>query len=1423
MIRSRPCLAALAAVLLPALACADEPKAAPVKALLLGDLGHHRPAEMARIITPPLAKLGVEVEYTRDVDDLNAEKLAKYDVLMIFRDSGDLPPKAEVALIDFVEGGKGLVAIHCASHCFRNSDRYTSLVGGRFWKHNTGTFRARIVDAQHPAMRGVGSFEAWDETYMHNQLAGDIRVLMVREEAGGYEPYTWVRNQGQGRVFYTALGHDERAWKHEGYQKLLAQAAQWAAGRVKENEGKEPFKYVEAKVPNYLPGRQWGAQGEPINRMQLPLSPAESMKHMHLPEGLEIKLYASEPNFAKPICMAWDERGRLWLAETVDYPNDMQPMGQGHDRILICEDTTGSGVADKFTVFADKLSIPTGIVLVKGGCIVVHSGLTELLLDTRGEGKADTRKVLFRGWGTRDTHAGPSNLRWGPDGWVWGTVGYSGFTGIVGGKVMRFGQGVYRFKPDGSAMEFLTSTSNNTWGLGFGEAGDVFISTANNQHSVYLGIPNRYFEAVKGWHGQGSAGIEDHKKIHPITTAVRQVDFHGGFTAAAGHAVYTAGLLGPDFRGKVAFVCEPTGHLVHMNRLVPKGSSFVSRDGWNLLASDDEWTSPILAEVGPDGAVWVIDWYNFIVQHNPTPQGFTTGKGAAYVTPLRDKKHGRIYRILPTAARVEQPKLDREDADGLVKALTSDNLWVRQTAQRLLLERGKTDVADKLAALVRDPKSGPAAFHALWALHNLGALTGDEGLAVAAAGLKHGWGGARRAALAVLPRVPGATKAVIEAKVLEDADLTVRRDALLALSELPPSAEAAAAVVALLLKPETAADAWLPNAAVAAAARNDRDFLTAALAAKLSADNERSFAAAVKVVAGHHARLAPPDAGRFLKLATNARPVVSAALLGGLADNWPADKPLDLKDVSDAELAALSGKLSVRGQLELSALVRRWGQERRLAALTANLRRDMLDRLADPKQSDEARGAAARDLLGLGGDAEAVKTVLAQITPQASPGLTRELIEALGQSDVEGVGAALVERWATLTLAARAAAVPVLLRRAAWSQALLDGLEKGDIDKNDLSVDQSDLLAKHPDKLVATRAAKVLAGTGRLPNPDRKKVLDEFLPLVEKRGDPVQGRAVFEKNCAKCHRHGTLGSVIGPDLTGMAVRDRADLLIDILDPNRSVEGNYRQYVVTTRKGTVISGLLIGETQTAIEMVDAEAKKHVILREKIEKFEQSKNSLMPEGFEKLGGDEIVALLAFLTARDRYLPLPLGKAATITSVKGMFISREADEQRLVFPEWGQQTFKGVPFQVIDPRGGTLPNVVLLYGPGGAVCKEMPKTVTVPCNVTAKAIHMLGGVGGWAWPYGQKGTVSLIVRLHYADGKTEDHELKNGEHMADYIRVVEVPKSELAFRVRGQQVRYLKIEPKRPTEKIAKIELVKGPDGTAPVVVALTVEAP
>ena len=174
------------------------------------------------------------------------------------------------------------------------------------------------------------------------------------------------------------------------------------------------------------------------------------MKHMHVPEGFEVQLFASEPDIARPIAMTWDERGRLWIAETVDYPNNLQPEGQGHDRIKICEDTDGDGKADRFTVFADKLSIPTGLTFANGGLIVSQAPDMLFLKSSKKDDKADVRKALFTGFGTRDTHAGPSNLRLGLDGWVWATVGYSGFKGRVGDRDSTFSQGVFRFKPDGS-------------------------------------------------------------------------------------------------------------------------------------------------------------------------------------------------------------------------------------------------------------------------------------------------------------------------------------------------------------------------------------------------------------------------------------------------------------------------------------------------------------------------------------------------------------------------------------------------------------------------------------------------------------------------------------------------------------------------------------------------------------------------------------------------------------------------------------------------------------------------------------------------------------------------------------------------------------------------------------------------------------
>ncbi len=1401
----------------PVVVRAESPR---IKVLYLGDNGHHKPIERAGDLLSPLAHAGIDMAYTDDLNDLNTKNLSRYDGLVIYANHTKISPEQEKALLDFVENGKGLIALHCASYCFLNSPKYISLVGGQFESHKTGVFRTRIVDAKHPAMKGVQEFEAWDETYKHHRLAGDRHVLMVREEGEQREPWTWVRTQGKGRVFYTASGHDERVFRNADFHKLVVQGIRWAVGRPDHEYKLKPFEYQEGELPNYRAGR-----GARLHKMQKPLSPAESMKHLSVPGGFRVELFAAEPDIVKPIAIAWDRRGRAFIAETLDYPNNKQPDGKGHDRIILTEDTDGDGKADKFTTFAEKLSIPTSMVCVHGGLIVAQAPEILFLKDTDGDGKADVHKVLFSGFRTNDTHAGPSNLRLGLDNWIYATVGYAGFEGEVGGKRHRFGQGIFRFKVDGSELEFLGSTSNNTWGLGFDETGELVYSTANGEHSSYLAIPNRYFESVRGLLGKGTVRMADYYKFHPIT-AIRQVDFHDGFTAAAGHAVYTARQFPKSYWNRIAFVAEPTGHLVAQCLLDKQGSNFVTHDRFNLLSSSDEWTSPIVAEVGPDGAVWVLDWYNYIVQHNPTPPGFQTGKGNAYETPLRDKKHGRIYRIINEGTKLS-PKFDLDKATpkDLVTALKHDNMFWRMQAQWRIVERGKNDALPALAELAASAETdengeNPSAIHALWAMRGLGAFEKSDAktTGLLERDLKSASAGVRRAALNVLPRNEDSVRAILKANLLTDREPLVRRAALLVLSEMPPSKEAGIAIHELLMSPANDKDRWIPVAATCAAARHTAGFLAATLTAKSNTDAVRRTA---RIVAEHYARAGDDsDLSGLLSALKNAESASVDLFLEGLAAGWPRNKTPKLDEATREALVAAMPRLGSNGQLHLATLAGRWGMAPRFEKALAGLRKTLLAIVGDEKKSEQDRIESAQRLAQMQPNRDVLQSLLAEVSPKASPTLSAGILDAAGLATSPDVAAVLLEHWNQFTPRLRQKAVAILLGRPEWSRALLDGMEKGTVPAADLSLDQSQQLTQHPDKKLADRARTILARGGRLPSPDRKKVLDEYMPLVDKTGDARKGFEVFKSICAKCHRHGDTGETIAPNLTGFNVHPKSKIIQKVLDPNSSVEGNFRQYTVTTKAGRVLNGLLASETKTALEIVDTEAKRHTVLRDDIDEMTASNRTIMPEGFEKqLSKDDICNLLEFLTAKGKYVPIPLDKVATITSAQSMFYKGDRGG-RLVFADWKPKTFNDVPFYLIDPQRGKIKNVVMLQSDNGDYPPKMPKSVKMPCNTSAKAIHLLSGVSGWGFPYSEKGTVSAIVRLHYADGKTEDHPLKNGEHFADYIRRVDVPGSQFAFDLRGCQMRYLAVTPDR-AETIKEIELLKGPDRTAPVVMAVTVE--
>jgi hypothetical protein len=1409
--------------------------------LFLGDEGHHRPAARAKQLIPVLSARGIDVTYTDYLGDLDPEVLARHDCLVVYANAERIEPGEERALLDYVAAGGGFVALHCASYCFHNSPRYIELVGAQFKSHGTGVFRTRITASEHPVMRDFPEFETWDETYVHAHHNEDRTVLQTRREGDRDEPWTWVRAHGKGRVFYTAYGHDERTWSSPGFQLLVERGIRWAAGddqpfatSGRERTGLKPFEYTKAVLPNYLPGRAWGTQGDPIDRMQLPLSPEESMRHMVVPRGFAVELFAAEPEIQKPVCMAWDERGRLWIAETVDYPNDIQRAGSGNDRLKIVEDTNGDGRADRFTVFAEKLSIPTSLAFARGGVIVHQAPDTLFLKDTDGDDRADERRVLLSGWSTTDTHAGPSNMRWGFDNWIWGIVGYSGFNGEVGGERHRFATGFYRFRPDGSAIEFIRNTNNNSWGIGLSEEGIVFGSTANGNPSVYMPIPNRYYDRVRGWSSSRLEQTAVNARFYPITDGVRQVDHHGNFTSGAGHALYTARSFPREYWNRTAFVNEPTGHLSATFRIAARGSDFVSRNSWNLLASDDEWTAPIAAEVGPDGAVWVLDWYNYIVQHNPTPHGFRTGKGAAYETDLRDKTHGRIYRIRHREAKPSAPpSLWKAEPAALLAALGHENLLWRLHAQRLLVERGERDVVPQLIALTREAPLdaiglAPAAIHALWTLDGLGAVAANsEAAAAAAAALRHPSAGVRRSAVLVLPRAEEGAAALITADSLRDADAQVRLAAFLTLSEMPPSGTAGtagAAVLAALCEPRNAEDRWIPDAAASAGAAHDGEFLAAVALHRGPAPGK--VVEVVARVAEHHARGGPAEtAGALLARLDGAPPALAEAVVTGLVKGWPRGLAAKLDGDAERALGALLESLSPAGKGQLLQLAARWGSKA-LDRYSAEVAASYLAVAEDAQREDAERVEAAKRLVEFRAeDGETVDRILALITARASPDLSEGLLDAAGSSRSTRAPAALLEALPGLTPSLRRHALGILLSRSEWTKAFLAAAEEGAADLTLLALDQKQALARHPDAEVARRARELLEKKGELPNPDREKVIAELLHVTGETGDAARGKEVFKEQCSKCHVHGSEGARVGPDLTGMAVHPKSELLVQILDPSRSVEGNFLQYAFVTDTGDVLNGMLASESRNAVEVYDAEGKKHVLLRENIVEMAASRLSMMPEGFEKqLQESGLRDLLEFLTARGKYLPLPLDKAATAVSTRGMFNDERSDVERLIFADWTPKTFDGIPFQLVDPRGDRTPNVILLHGPQGRFPPTMPPSVTVPCNAAARAIHLLSGVSGWGAQGGGGGrrTVSMIVRLHYAGGETEEHPLENGVHFADYIGHFDVPGSKLAFKLRGQQIRYLAIAPQR-SAVIERIEFVKGPDRTAPIVMAVTVEAP
>ena len=1377
-----------------------------IDVLFLGDDGHHQPAARAQQLIPALQLRGIRIHYIDELSQLAPRVLDQVDCVLIYGNREHLPTETEDSLISYVKNGGGLVAVHSACGCFGHSDKYIELVGGQFLSHETDVFSTQITEPNHPVMKGFEGFESWDETYIHQRHNPDKTVLSKRVEGDHHEPWTWVRTDGQGRVFYTAWGHDHRTWSHPGFHELLERGIRWASGdwALATDPQLAPLAYQNSQVPNYIEGGHFLEEGEPHTKLQKPLDVTSSLTHSVVPPDLDISCFVSDPDIVNPIAMTWDERGRLWIAQTTDYPNDMSTAGEGADRIVICEDTDGDQQADSFTVFAEGLSIPTGIARYRDGIVVLQAPETLFLRDTDGDDRADVREVLFSGWGTFDTHAGPSHLRWGLDNYLYMTVGYAGFNGSVGGDQHQFGQGVVRMAPDGSALEFLGSSSNNTWGLGFDETGEIFYSTANRDQLNYMAIPNRVYEQVDGWPARGMAYIADYRVIHPVTPDVRQADFHRQYTAAAGSTIYTARALPEDYWNSTAFVAEPTAHLLHRSKIKRQGSGYVAKDGWNLFASSDAWSAPIGAEVGPDGAIWMAEWYNPIIQHNPAPHGYEVGQGNAYITDQRDQSHGRIYRIhSKNHYASDTNELSISDPKILLSALGSDNMFWRQTAQRLLVERGSQDVVEPLLMMLQAQRdldaigSDPTAIHALWTLKGLGQLDGLNPKAneVVLGLLEHPAAAVRKNALRAMP----ATRQMAAAagQRLADEDLQVVREAALAVSRLPAINSNAKLILELLQKRTTGEDQWIADAALAAAANNDAAFLQVTLSSaptnrqqtsateptnliknggfenmdasgapqgwriatyRGQADHSvvpfgrgggnclqiRSNAGAdtswqtdirvepftdyrlrgwirsadlvnldadygallnahllgrkvtnavvgnadwtpvecvfnsgdrdqisvnclyggwglstgdafyddlslerlpsietgmgksvdrtVKQVAQHYAAHGGDEQLIYIleKIAgaeeTLARPVLEA-----MAANWPKDKTPQLTSLQQERLQALTKSLKPMLRPSMIRLMQQWSDEHQLLFDVSQIKKDLRSIIEDNSQPSDLRIEAAVQLLAIADDKSSVELVVSQIVPSAAPELADGLIDGLRVSRHEFVAPALLEQWMTFTPQRQARVVALLTSYRVWLAFMLDAIKDGDLDSSTLTPGQWHSIETVADAELAAQAERLHKKVQPVVDSSTEELISKVL---QNPGDAEQGKILFDTNCLVCHVLGDAGGQVGPALDGIGSKSPTELLIDILDPNRSVEGNYRLWSIETTDGSLISGRLGSESKTVVELWTIDGELIVVDRSDITYMDASTISVMPSTYRlTMTPEELASLTKFLQEASR----------------------------------------------------------------------------------------------------------------------------------------------------------------------------------------------
>lgn len=1389
------------------------------------------------------------------------------DVLVIFAADGmKITGDDRTNFEKFLKRGGGVVVLHDGVVSAEHHEWCKSVIGGAWiWPKNAPEKKATrwleglvgfyVIEPEHPITRGVSNFDWKDEIYYDLDMSPDVTVLAtsfhdvhtIAPQMWTYEK-TWEGGGKPYRAFVSLPGHEYASFNLPHHRAMLMRGIAWAGGRTDLDAFCTKAELASLKYPEGGPARA-----------------SEAVKKLSLHPEFNVTLCADENVAEKIMSLDWDAKGRLWVAETPEYPggrtvhrNDLNaypnrrkdpknfPVGEKEprkatDRISMLEDTNGDGVADKRTIFYEGLERVTSLVFYKDGVIVAQAPDFLWIRDTNGDGKADKVETILTGWGSGDTHACTSNLRWGPDGWIYGAVGYSRGQNMrspmTGKSFGDIAAGIYRFKPDGSALEQISSGGCNTWGCEVAPDGEIIFTTATCGEPIcHVVIPEKFLARGNVGGHRAYVNIIEENKIFPPIKHTRQpyvqIDWVGAWTAAAGSCIYDGGAWpakwAPDDRYSF-FMSEATMHIFHHEFLDPKGSTYAGRkeDGrkeTHFLTAQDYWFRPIHSRVGPDGAMYVVDFYNQIAVHNDT-RSPRVGHGAhnAAVRPDRDHHFTRVYRVQhKEAAQLPPFTLDASDPAALVNMLSHPNGWVRATANRLLYETQPAAAVPALTALLKTGASKYSRIQALHALNNQSRL--DEPLLLAALQDKDGAVRKNAARLAAdRDNAPADVQKAIRA-MLDETDGRARINAVMALGSFPPSRDIADALAAAW--PSASGDRFLQSALVGSAARHAGHSVAAALA-KGTVESHGDFVrhlvrnAAVKGDGATVSSLVVQLAG-----ATGAE-TLKAVALESLAANYKGDAPA----WSDALQTALKKLISSDNPAVAAAsipLIGRWDKSGAMSGELKPLVASLSTKLGDASLGDDARAQAALNLLGVRSmDASVIPAVAKLLAPPSSADLQKRIAEALGGVTETTAGQALISAFPKLASSAQDTAFAQVLKRADWSTAFVNAVKAGDINWRALGPGPAFRLRNHSDRSVASLAAKTFDELRGPETKEKDKLIAQFEHAIEKTADLASGKALYEKNCAGCHKFKGEGRDLAPDLTGMGVHGAHELLIHILDPNRAVEDNFISVSIDTKDGETYDGVVASENSSSVKLRNATSDVE-IQKKDIAARRSTGRSIMPEGFEALGADGLRDLIAYVASEDtKYRIIDLRPAFTADSTKGIYATRESTRESIAFRKFGVVKAGDIPFDIVHPSKSANGNnlIVLKGGARGSMSRQNPQKVEVPvANYKASRLHVLGNVAGWGHPAVGEPLPVATFTLTHADGETQSFTLTNGVHVVDYINPeLECPGSKKVSGIvseRGCQIRLLSraVKGKAP---ITKLTIESPNNGIAATFAAITLE--